>query len=268
MSDDTDTRRMPRGGKIALSLVLGVVILAGAAAAGWAIWRSTVPDHVESRSQMYQQPIDRLVVDNDSGDVEVVAGTGDGVVVERTLRYGDREPEAVETWSGEVLTIDFKGCGREFLPAGACSIDYRIEVPADTVVELEVDSGNIVVEGITADLNLSADSGNIDLENVTGRLDLSADSGDLRGDDLASTDVTFDVDSGDVELGFVEPPANIAGEADSGSVTLVVPDDGAPYRVDATVDSGSSQVEVAVSDTATRAATVTVNSGDFTFRHP
>ncbi|PRX71125.1 putative adhesin [Cohnella sp. SGD-V74] len=92
------------------------------------------------------------------------------------------------------------------------------EFASDTL-EIDVDSGNVKAERVTANLTASIDSGNITIENMTGKAKLSADSGNVKLYKLDSSDTSISVDSGNA---YVRVPADFAGvydlKADSGRV--------------------------------------------------
>ncbi|RED58003.1 DUF4097 family beta strand repeat-containing protein [Cohnella lupini] len=86
-------------------------------------------------------------------------------------------------------------------------------------LELDVESGTITGNYITADTEASADSGNIKLENMTGRTNLSVDSGNIKLYKLDTADAEISADSGNV---YVQVPAVFAGfydlQVDSGKI--------------------------------------------------
>lgn len=86
-------------------------------------------------------------------------------------------------------------------------------------LDLDVDSGNLKGNHITADLTASVDSGSIKFENMTGRTNLSVDSGNIKLYKLDNSEADISADSGNV---YVQVPSGFAGfydlQADSGTI--------------------------------------------------
>jgi DUF4097 and DUF4098 domain-containing protein YvlB len=143
-----------------------------------------------------------------------------------------------------------------------CSVAYTVQVPRNTSVEVEDDSGRVTLTGIggTVDASVSsgdifgtdlggsqvtllADSGRIQLNGVDGSLQARASSGDIQADDLRGAKVSANADSGQVRLKFATAPTNVDVRVSSGNIRLWLPN-GQSYAVDASVDSGSKSIGV------------------------
>ncbi len=117
---------------------------------------------------------------------------------------------------------------------------------ASETLEIDVDSGNVKAERVTADLTASIDSGNITIENMTGKANLSADSGNVKLYKLDSSDASISVDSGNA---YVRVPADFSGtydlKADSGRVRAPESKRGTDAVIKVRTDSGNITIEEA-----------------------
>ncbi|MEV6729111.1 DUF4097 family beta strand repeat-containing protein [Streptomyces sp. NPDC051364] len=170
------------------------------------------------------------VKDARRGSIEVTPGTGPGVTIHRTVHYrGDEAPKPAQRVSGGVLTFT-EGC------SDACSIDYRLEVPASATVKLESSSGNVTVAGVAA-ADLASSSGDVKAEGIAGPLKVRTSSGSVTATGLAGPTADVRASSGDARLVFTKPPASATAETSSGDVTLTVPQ--APYEITTATTSGN-----------------------------
>lgn len=119
------------------------------------------------------------------------------------------------------------------------------EFVSDTL-EIDVDSGNVKGERVTANMTASIDSGNITIENMTGKADISADSGNVKLYKLDSSDTNISVDSGNA---YVRVPASFAGtydlKADSGRVRAPESRSETNDTIKVRTDSGNITIEEA-----------------------
>ena len=254
--------RGTRGRGPVIVAVAAAILLVLTVAVVWG-WKNLGPDSVRTEHETDRyEGVTELALSNNDGDVTVVAGDTDAVVVERELVWSREKPGSDEQVSSGRLSIEQTGCAGWIVAQGWCHINYRIRVPADTVLDVSVDSGDLVTENIAGKQWLNADSGEITVTGASGAVDLNADSGDIVGDRLAGGTVSADADSGDIDLRFVEAPTAVTADADSGEVRLRVPDDGQSYRVAVQVDSGKEEVTVPTDAAAERIIEVQADSGD------
>ncbi|WP_412076752.1 DUF4097 family beta strand repeat-containing protein [Streptomyces xanthophaeus] len=188
-----------------------------------------------------------------AGSIEVVAGTGPGVTVRRTVHYrGDTRPTPGQQVSGGVLTFT-DGC------SGTCSIDYRLEVPASATVRLGNSSGEITVAGVAA-ADLTSDSGAVEADRVAGPLKIRTSSGAITATGLAGPSADIRSDSGDTRLDFTRAPAAVAAETSSGNLALKVPS--AAYRIAVSTTSGAREVSLPADPAASSTLSAKTTSGD------
>ena len=141
------------------------------------------------------------------------------------------------------------------------SINYELEVPADTRLHAQTGSGNETITGITGPLHLNTGSGNITatggtdvrantgsgdvrLESINGSLAANTGSGNVRVEQSSLTDVKINTGSGNVVAEGVRGPLRIMTgsgdisaegiqtgewklEAGSGTITIHLPADAA-----------------------------------------
>ncbi|MFC5470303.1 DUF4097 domain-containing protein [Cohnella suwonensis] len=111
-------------------------------------------------------------------------------------------------------------------------------------LSVDVDSGNITGDEVSANMTASADSGNIKFEHAAGIARLSVDSGNIKLYKLDTASADLSVDSGNV---FVEVPAAFTGSydlrADSGSVRSPDSKNETTDYVKVRTDSGNIRVE-------------------------
>lgn len=285
MSESTSEKRRS---STAVILVVTVAVLALLTAAGMWVWKnvSGVGSDSESQSKTYDQTIKTLTLVGDSGDVTISASDSDEVVVDRSLEWTDKKPVSKETVSGDALRIKLDGCDTTLnLGFEHCQISYDIQLPADVVLDIQVDSGNIATRGVTANQTLFTDSGDITADKSGGEVDATTDSGDISlngaegvvtarsdsgsimGTKLNSATFEGTTDSGDVTLEFTAAPESVDINADSGDIEVGVPDDGESYRINSSTDSGDEDITVETSSKADHEIKVEADSGNLTVEY-
>jgi DUF4097 and DUF4098 domain-containing protein YvlB len=161
-------------------------------------------------------------------------------------------------------------------------VAYTVQIPRNTSVEVEDDSGRITLTGIsgTVDANVSSgaivgtdlrgsqvtllvDSGQIRLNGVAGNVQARASSGDIQGEDLRGAKISANADSGQVRLKFATAPTDVDVRASSGNVQLWLPG-GQSYAVDASVDSGSKSIGVPMDPASPHKIKAATDSGNVT----
>src|SRR4051812_44726701 len=213
-----------------------VTALAGVFAA------NTLFDSSKTEKFAVTEPVQKLVVAADAGNVRVVATDADRVTVRRTTHWVTSEPKPTKTVSGGVLRLADDCDGWTTF---RCETSYRIEVPRDLALDVKIDSGDIDVRG------------------VTGAVNLSSDAGDVSGQGLAGARVRAATDSGDVRLTLVSSPSSVEALSDSGDVDVELPR--GEYALDAHTDSGDTSVHGIVRyDRAPHAVKARSDSGDVT----
>jgi len=140
--------------------------------------------------------IDRVVIQSDSGLVEIISGNR--VRVERTIRA----PEGALDLSHQIRTGD---SGEEVLylsasckPLLPCAVDMNLTLPAGIPVEVQLDEGEVWATGIGA-LSVQLSRGNLDAD-IAGPLQAQIGSGNAEVDLPARASATIAVGRGDISL--------------------------------------------------------------------
>lgn len=220
-----------------------------------------------------------LTVDIESTDIEVRAGDVDTVELTRTVDAGIVSPVTTETSdeAGIHLRAD---CSTSWL-VGMCDVDYLLVVPKDMRINIEAGSGDIKVDGISADVTVSVGSGSIELTDLSGTVDAEASSGDIdlarisgdltavtssgsiNADRIGSDQVDASASSGDVSVTFEDSPSTVDVQTGSGDITIEVPNDGTSYKVDAPANE-DNVIDVPINSNASRVISASVGSGEIT----
>lgn len=144
----------------------------------------------------------------DAGSVRVVgAAAGARVQVSRRARaFPDARAIRQEVVDG-VLHIEAR-CGG----ALGCRVDHELRVGPGVLVVIELDDGDVELDGVAGDLALEVGLGKIS------------------GAGLRGAEVEVRTEGGSIDLGFAAAPRRLVANAAAGDVTLRVP--GGAYRCD------------------------------------
>ena len=164
------------------------------------------------------------------GSIRVTAHGGDDVVIASNQRVKKREKEqykdgmrkisnnssqySVEEYNNEVIVKS--GIGNK-------TIDFEIRVPKDFGLELRtVNNGNIVVEGVSGEMEISNTNGAITLSNVAGSVIADALNKDIVVDFSSitpSTPMAFTSLNGNLDVTFpASLKATIRAKTENGDV--------------------------------------------------
>jgi hypothetical protein len=197
---------MTRRTKIALAVAGTVAFLACLAGI---VVANVAFDSQRTETFTVSQPITKVIVSADSGDVRIVATDSDRVAVRQTTHWLRQAPKPERTVADGVLRLD-EGCHHLFI--FRCETDFRIEVPRDFAGPVKVRS----------------DSGDVDLAFAIApsQVDARSDSGDVRVEvPRAEYALEADTDSGDTSvsgiLAYDAALHSLEARSDSGDVTVV-----------------------------------------------
>ncbi len=181
------------------------------------------------------EPVDRIDVELDQGDVRIEAEPGPVHLVADFGGVGDGE-------------FDFEVVDRVLYISGTCGGpdlcggDIELTAPRGTAFDARVGLGSLEVAGLAGDLSLSLTSGSIE------------------ADHLSSAVVVASSGTGDIELTFDAPPTEVTAGTEAGSVAIEVP--AGDYDLDLAAGSGSVEVRgVRDVDGAERRITAWVKAG-------
>ncbi len=147
------------------------------------------------------EPVERVVINVQSGDLVLVETDTEEIYVERRVR-GWKGSLQLETRTEDgVLTLDASCLG----PL-SCRVDSRIELPPGLEVSVVLGDGHVELDGLS------------------GVVDLSLRSGEVLGTDLRSPELALQVASGPVTLSFAEAIDRLSLAMGSGDVSLELPE--------------------------------------------
>ncbi|MFC3985936.1 DUF4097 family beta strand repeat-containing protein [Streptosporangium jomthongense] len=194
--------------------------------------------HHETATHQVTEKVTKLNVRGRSGDVSVTEATGGGVKVVETARWNDEKPETTRRVQGETLFVSYN-CPSSM---DNCGVDYRIEIPKGTTVDLQTGSGHVK------------------LTSLTGAITAVTGSGDITGTGLSGRKVFTKVGSGTAELGYTAVPDEVEMRGGSGDVTVRLP--GGPYNVSTRAGSGDREVSVPQDPASAHKVVMSTGSGD------
>jgi len=217
----------------------------------------------------------------DSGQLQVGPGSASSVRVTGTAHYS--LVRSLVTWRSAASGV-FVGSRCRF-PAGTCSFDSRVTMPASARAYIHDGSGDVTVQRLTGPVTISDDSGSIVATALSGGARISDDSGDISGSSLTGPQVVIEDnsggidivgltsanvsafnDSGDITLVFSKVPDAVRVVDNSGNITVVLPRGNTAYDVTASTNSGQRTVSVPTNPSSPHVITVVNDSGDVTVR--
>jgi hypothetical protein len=199
----------------------------------------------EDVDQTYREPITRLVLDSDSGTVDLSAGPDGAVNVKQRLQWDGAKPQVTVAVDGDTLRVTAR-CPPE---DNRCEVNFTITLPAATAVDATTGAGAVRAAQLSGDQRLVTSAG-----GVTAA-DMRAKTVDAR------------TTAGIVELSFAQAPQSVTAESTAGSVEVTVPRDGTRYRVEAGTTAGQRTVDVATDSTSQHVISAQSTAGSVTVRY-
>jgi hypothetical protein len=192
----------------------GVGITGSAGASGSSGSGSTGSGEVQTEHQQksYEQPIAKLVLDSDSGDVAVSSGPDGRADVQRTLRWTTTKPEITEQVDGDTLKITAR-CPNQH--GGRCEVDFTIVLPAAAAVDATLRAGDIDVADLAGDQQLTSSA--VDARSSTGDVEV------LVPHDGQQYSVRASTSAGSRTVQVADDPAaarQITAQTSAGAVTI------------------------------------------------
>lgn len=197
-----------------------------------------------------------VVVRNPIGSVVVSQGAAGQVALQATktitgVLFGGNGLELLEKvtvqteQSGDTITVTVKH-PKQFFSSKTVSVRLELAVPEGTRLDLQVDAGNIELQGGRGVANATVDAGNVKGEGYTflGHSRIAVDAGNARlGVALgegASLSLKVDAGNADLHTAF-GPGASLDVSVDAGNARLHLPRETAVY-LDVSVDMGSLKI--------------------------
>jgi hypothetical protein len=215
------------------------------------------PIHNLTEQKVYDKVITSLDLRVDSGDVEIRAGEEGQVAIERRFKWTSDKPIFTENWDGTQLNITSKCPGEQL----NCSLGHTISVPANTVILVQTDAGNVSVTGLLKDIHLTTVAGNVHVGDAQGRLEIKTTDGEMDATNLKSAYVNTETTSGDITLQFASAPLEVMAKVGAGNITIGVPRN-KTYAVSAKTTDGQRDVSVQQDSTSPHAIKIQAGAGD------
>jgi Toastrack DUF4097 len=226
-----------------IAIAAGAAVVSVAAIGGGILAVNTLLDNKKTERFTFNQPIHKVVVKGDAGNVRVVASDSGAVKVKETRRWVTSEPKPKRSLEAGVLRLE-EACSGWI---AVCETSYVIEVPRNLDVDIDVEAGDVTITGLS------------------GAVSVRSDAGDVKGTGLAAARISADTDAGDVRLAFTTPPVSIDASTDAGDVDIDVPS--SAYALDLDTDAGSTSISGIVRyDLAEHALKARTSAGDVTIR--
>ena len=226
--------------------VLGLLVALVAIGSGALSVTAEFVTSKDSGTATFSQPVQRLRVVADSGDVRVRVATGTTISVRTVSRAAFGRPRLTSAVRNGTLQLG-QGCDRDWWLPGECSVDFEVTMPAGVAIELTTQTGDILVDGAQSDLLVSTDTGDITV------LDTGSDR------------VTVNGSVGDVRLQFRAAPERVGVQTDVGDIRIRVPDDQSTYLIRGRTDVGTARIDDRLRNgRSSRTIEAGTNTGDLT----
>lgn len=208
----------------------------------------------------------RLVLNVGRGDVTLVRGDGDTIMIEQTHHgFGwtrdaaRRDAESLRpeiSQRGDAVELSEPGSSTFRLLGREPYSDYRVILPADAEVRASTGSGSIEGSALAGTLDLSTGSGDVQLREIDGALTVKVGSGSITVAESSLDEVELESGSGNIEIEGVE--GQLRAKTGSGSISVT---DARDVKLD--LSTGSGEIQVRDADSATLA--LRTNSGSIDF---
>ena len=175
--------------------------------------------HQDDGIDAIEEPFSRVVVEVETGSVEIYGGSSDITEVDWDMRWGMGCPEVDSYVWDETLYIVGE------CPKGGfgCSTDFRITVPSGVDIEARIVTGELVAEdvgSVTAELT----TGELQVFQAEGDIDLEVTTGSIIAQDLRSERVRAELTTGSMDLMLDSEFAEVEADLVTGDITLAVPE--------------------------------------------
>jgi beta-lactamase regulating signal transducer with metallopeptidase domain len=184
----------------------------------------------------------QLIVSTGSGNIHLTRGSGNQIRIHGQihLSHEGSEGQAREIAANPPIeqTGDVIRVGQQHgQHSRGISINYQIEAPAGTLLEVTSGSGDIVDEGVGKNAKLETGSGNISANGLQGAFVVKTGSGDITAQQTGQGDVKAETGSGNVEIKEIH--GSFSGKTGSGDIKATGTPS-APW----TLETGSGNVEL------------------------
>jgi DUF4097 and DUF4098 domain-containing protein YvlB len=159
--------------------------------------------------------VERLDVDTSNGNIQLLAGEGDEVVVEILRQAWGENQETAQAaaealpvkvnLSGGTLTLKFYDEGPQELVIGSyqpAQVDYVIHVPQEVAAKLTNQAGDVLVDGVSGAVDIKNLFGDVTVNSLEGALTVDGNSSSISVEDVQAGDgdITIQTNFGKVDL--------------------------------------------------------------------
>lgn len=202
---------------------------------------------IHDEQTVSSEDFEKLDIRTGSGDIEVVQGSSDQIIVRLdgkvSTQIADQVKLKVEP-KGETLSLGIDMPDGIDFGVRMMDTDLTVELPEKmwSATEIDTGSGDIEVAGLQGDdVSIKVGSGDIHVEDIEAvTIDLKSGSGDISAERYKASMMKFETGSGSVDLQDGE--AELQGEASSGNIHLEA--DELLQNADLRVGSGNVTVDL------------------------
>jgi hypothetical protein len=207
----------------------GATLLTFLAVFGTWSWAVSSEDENDTRAEEFDHAVSAADLTVDVGDVSFEAADAAALEFRLHTEWLGAEPETTEDWHGDVFTANGECDGGPLfgLDFDQCQTDYTLGLPAGADASAQLGVGDISLDGLDADI------------------DVTTGVGDIVGENLTATSTTVESGIGEVHLEFDQVLGDINVDAGTGDVVIIVPDDGTTYDVRFDGGVGDEHIEIA-----------------------
>lgn len=219
-------------------------------------------DETTTTTEFAAQDVKVVDVDVENGRVRIVAGTGESVRVTARISRGLVDTNHREELEGDRLVLR-AGCPTVL--SAFCSVDYTVEVPANVTIVAHSDDSGVSVSGIDGPIAASSENGAVLIDGGRApEVVATSQNGDVDIFNLRARSVAVHSENGSVDVELLAAPEDVRARSVNGDVTVIVPDTGEAYAVDAESQNASRAVGVPTDPRSGRSIDARSENGDVT----
>lgn len=182
-----------------------------------------------------------LTISTGSGNIHLTRGSGNQIHIFGRVKSNwgdDRESRVREIAANPPIeqTGNIVRIGGHHENYHNISIDYEIQAPADSFLEANSGSGNVIIDSVGDNAKLSTGSGDIHATGLHGGFTATTGSGNIYAEQSGEGDVKAETGSGNIELRSLH--GGLHAHTGSGNIKA----SGSP-AMDWKLDTGSGNIE-------------------------
>lgn len=250
-------------------LVLGSIVTAAMiASATLQIVELVGQDTVEVEREFASATVDRLLVEIESGSVEVRGTDAATATVTGTVRSG------LSTATHEEVVSDGRLLVRVDCPSvllsGRCDADLLIEIPHHVTVVVRSTNTSVALSDLRGRVDARTSDSGLRAERIdtTAPVDLVSSNSDIKATAMATPRLSLRTSNSSVTAELVVEPSHLRVRSSNGSADVVIPDTDAAYDVTLETSNGEQQVGVRTDPTSERHIDVRTSNGDARVSYP